>query len=248
MIDEISMMIELFYQLFIMIKKIYPTMKFIISGDFAQLPPVKDKWIGDYKNSPAMFELCAGNRIQLTKCRRADDVLFNLCKNVECIKIDDFCQTEPTYLNIAFTHETRIKVNNTCMERYTKNKVFIPLNKDIRNPKTQDLKLCVGMPVVAHTTNKKLNILNSEKFIISDVNTETIIVREHDRIVKIKLSDFHKFFYIGFCITIHTSQGDTFDSKYTIYDWRHPRFCNKAKYVAVSRATNINNIQINFVA
>ena len=104
------------------------------------------------------------------------------------------------------------------------------------------------MPVVAHTTNKKLTILNSEKFIISDVNTETIIVREHDRIVKIKLSDFHKFFYIGFCITIHTSQGDTFDSKYTIYDWRHPRFCNKAKYVAVSRATNINNIQINFVA
>ena len=91
---------------------------------------------------------------------------------------------------------------------------------------------------------QKLNILNSEKFIISEVNAETITVNEHDREVKIKLNDFHKFFYIGFCITVHTSQGDTFDTKYTIYDWKYKHFCEKAKYVALSRATNIKNIQI----
>ena len=38
------------------------------------------------------------------------------------------------------------------------------------NLKNQDLKLSVGIPVVAHTTNKKLNILNSEKFVVSQVN------------------------------------------------------------------------------
>ena len=55
---------------------------------------------------------------------------------------------------------------------------------------------------------------------------------------------FHKFFYLGFCITIHASQGQTFNEKYTIHDFGYKHFCDKAKYVALSRSTNINNIQI----
>jgi len=245
-IDEISMMVEMFYQLFIMIKKIYPDIKFIISGDFAQLPPVNDNWSGDYKNSPAMFELCEGNRIQLIKCRRADDILFKLCKDVNSVNASMFPRKEKTYLNIAYTHKTRIRVNYECMERYIlENKcTYILLNKLAYNPKTQNIKLAVGMPVVAHTTNKKLNILNSEKFIVTQIDDKQIIMKEHEREVKVNITDFHKFFYLGFCITIHTSQGDTFDTKYTIYDWGFKHFCDRAKYVALSRATDINNIQI----
>ena len=63
-------------------------------------------------------------------------------------------------------------------------------------------------------------------------------------IVKIKTKDFHKFFYLGFCITIHASQGETYNCKYTIYDWDFYHICNKAKYVALSRGTNVSNIQI----
>jgi hypothetical protein len=245
-IDEISMMVEIFYQLFIMIRKIYPSIKFIIAGDFGQLPPVKDNWDGDYKNSPAMFELCCGNRLQLTKCRRSDDKLFELCKNVSSMIVDDFIQTEPTYVNIAYTHNTRIRVNYQCMERYIKEtkKPYVTLNKIHANPKTQDLKLCVGMPVVAHTTNKKLNLLNSERFTISIIDSESVTLKEGEREIKIQLKDFHKFFYIGFCITIHTSQGETFTEKYTIYDWYFSGFCERAKYVALSRATDISDIQI----
>jgi nucleoside-triphosphatase THEP1 len=245
-IDEISMMVEAFYQLFIMIKKIYPTIKFIISGDFAQLPPVNDSWSGDYKNSPAMYELCDGNRIQLTKCRRADDSLFKLCKNISSINVSEFKKTENTYLNIAYTHKTRIQVNHTCMDRFIEEnkRSYISLEKDGKNPKSQNLKLCVGMPVIAHTTNKKLNVLNSEKFIIKEIDENSIVMKENEREIKIKLKDFHKFFYIGFCITIHASQGDTFDTKYSIYDWNFIFFCDRAKYVAMSRATNVNNIQI----
>ena len=245
-IDEISMMVEMFYQLFIMIKKMYPEIKFIISGDFAQLPPVNDNWSGDYKNSPAMIELCEGNRIQLIKCRRADDRLFKLCQNVQHVDASMFPRKEQTYLNIAYTHKTRIRVNNECMERFIQsNKCsYILLNKLNYNPKTQNVKLAVGMPVVAHTTNKKMNILNSEKFIVTEIDNKKITMKEHEHEVKVNIADFHHFFYLGFCITIHTSQGDTFNTKYTIYDWSFKHFCEKAKYVALSRATDINNIQI----
>ena len=42
-IDEISMLQEIFYKFFIMIKRIKPNLKFIIAGDFNQLPPVKNR-------------------------------------------------------------------------------------------------------------------------------------------------------------------------------------------------------------
>ena len=68
-------MIKDFYQLFILIKRAFKNINYIIAGDFAQLPPVKDNWVGDYENVPAMFNLCEGNRINLTTCRRSDSEL-----------------------------------------------------------------------------------------------------------------------------------------------------------------------------
>ena len=246
-IDEVSMMTENFYQLFNYIKRTFQKMKFIISGDFGQLPPVKDSWNGDYENSIAMWLLCGGNRVQLTKCRRSDDELFELCKSSN-INAHQFKPTEKTYLNIAYTHKTRIRVNNECMERYlteTK-KTFITIPMNDNDIKTQDIKLCAGMPVIAHITDKKLDILNSETFVVKSIDSKNITVCDDDRIVKVSIENFHKYFYLGFCITIYASQGETFDNKYTIYDWNFSHFCKKAKYVALSRATNIKNIQIGY--
>jgi hypothetical protein len=100
------------------------------------------------------------------------------------------------------------------------------------------------MPIIAHTTDKKLNILNSQTFIITNLSKETFSIMNDDVTQEIKIEKFHQFFYLGFCITIHASQGETFNTKYTIYDWNFTRFCEKAKYVAMSRGTNINNIWI----
>lgn len=245
LIDEVSMMIEKFYQLFMMLKRTFPKLKFVIVGDFDQLPPVKDSWTGDYKNSASMFSLCDGNRVQLTMCRRADTELFNLCKNVNSVNVNHFAQVEKTYLNIAYTHKTRIRVNQECMDRYLEGgRKYTFIAKDVTNPKTQYVKLAVGMPIIAHTTNKKLDILNSEKFNIKKLAKDNLVVSDGNRDIEIKLADFHKLFYLGFCITVHASQGETFSDKYTIYDWNFKHFCDKAKYVALSRATDISNIQI----
>jgi hypothetical protein len=131
---------------------------------------------------------------------------------------------------------------NRYLEETKKPSVFI--GKVKTNPKTQDIKLSEGMPIIAHTTDKKLNILNSQTFIITNLSKETFSIMNDDVTQEIKIEKFHQFFYLGFCITIHASQGETFNTKYTIYDWNFTRFCEKAKYVAMSRGTNINNIQI----
>jgi len=83
-VDEISMVRETFYQVLLMIKNANPSIKFIIAGDFDQLPPVQDRIQGrSYKWSRALYELVDGQKMELTKCKRSDDVLFELCKNVK---------------------------------------------------------------------------------------------------------------------------------------------------------------------
>ena len=199
-IDEVSMMCEMFYQLFIMIKRTFPVIKFIIIGDFRQLAPVCDTWSGtDYKNSAALFSLCKGNRFQLTKCRRSDSILFDLCKNVKMVNVSQFPVKKLTYLNLAYKHSTRIAVNHKCMERFLSEtgSDYIEIPKDVKNPKTQDVKLCVGMPLIAHTTNKKMDVLSSERFVANTISEKTIVVSEGDREVEVKLANFNKNFYLG---------------------------------------------------
>jgi hypothetical protein len=91
------MLDEVFYKFLMMIKRVKTDIKFIISGDYNQFLPVNDRISQrtDYANSPCLFELADYNKIQLTKCRRADDTLYNLVKfdNVPKLKPSDFTET-----------------------------------------------------------------------------------------------------------------------------------------------------------
>lgn len=250
-IDEISMMTEPFYQLFISIKKAVPSLRIILSGDFGQLPPVCDTWIGDYENSMGLFELCDGNKVLLTKCRRSDDVLYKLSLNVNSIDINQFPYKKFTWNNIAYTHETRKQINKMCMDKYLKsfpNRKSVEIKiGDTNNKifdKCQDITLAVGMPVIGHKNNKKLGIINNQKYKVKKIDDNIIIENDIKEEISIDIKQFHRYLLLGFCITYHASQGDTFNDCYTIYNWKHMRVCNKAKYVAITRSTNINNIQI----
>ena len=88
-LDEVSMLQEIFYKFLISLQRI-TNVKFIIAGDFRQLPPVKDR-IGDdfdYSNSQALLELSDFNKVELSKCRRADGFIVDL-ENIYCINKHD---------------------------------------------------------------------------------------------------------------------------------------------------------------
>jgi ATP-dependent exoDNAse (exonuclease V) alpha subunit len=128
-IDEISMVQEIFYKFFIYLQRAVPNLKFIIAGDFNQLLPVKDRIHNcNYKNILALHELCNGNKLILTKCRRSDDTLFNMLLPENINKI-----TKSTFGNIftdrhiSFTNAKRIEVNNIMMDKVIKAKKKKPL-------------------------------------------------------------------------------------------------------------------------
>jgi len=127
-IDEVSMLGEVFYKFLMMIKKIRPDIKFIISGDHNQLKPINDRIsiYTDYSNSPCLFELADYNKIELTTCRRADATLYNLIKfdNIPNVKPSDFKETNEykNDINLCFTNAKRMEINHIKMKKlYKKN-------------------------------------------------------------------------------------------------------------------------------
>jgi ATP-dependent exoDNAse (exonuclease V) alpha subunit len=244
-IDEISMVRELFYQVLITLKYNNPNIKFIISGDFYQLPPVNDRVNKSYQNSRVLYELVDGQKLELTKCKRSNDELFNICENV---KVGNYVNiktgNKKSYLNICFSNKKRIQINTECINKYIKENPgeFINIEKLSYDENSQDYKLMVGMPLIARINKKSINIVNNEVFEVSKINNNSIIVKNEMKEIEINICDINRTFNIAYCTTIHKSQGQTFDQQYTIYEWK--KLDNTLKYVALSRSSNINYINI----
>ena len=101
------------------------------------------------------------------------------------------------------------------------------------------MKICVGTPLIARKNDKKSDIANNDTFTIKEIRTNEIVL---DTDVVIPLSEFSRLFHVAFCITIHKAQGQTFTESYTIHEWN--KLDRRLKYVALSRGTCIENINI----
>ena len=211
-------------------KRLKKNIKFIIAGDFEQLLPVNDRVkCCNYKNSNVLNELCDGNRLQLSKCRRSDDTLFKMCLNVKNVKQDEF-QQEWTTRHLAFTHKTRMWINDRMMnkaeEKARRNKSTVLQLKALDyEGHSQDVKLCAGTPIIARINMKDLELFNNEQYIIKQIKPKTEIVQvqieDGERKLDIPFKDFQRLFYPAYCITVHSSQCGTFKDKYTIHEWNN---------------------------
>ena len=258
-IDEVSMMSEKFYKFFLVLRKMRPDIKVIVSGDFSQLLPVCDR-IGDcdYENSPALHELCNGQRIKLTTCRRANSELFDLCNpiSINKVNISQF-GTKLSNMNICFTNDKRKEINERIMNEMITNKqteqrakkqampLIIELKKSTTDSNSQTVRLMTGMPIIARKTvdNENNSFANNQMFKISKVSTEFItIIDENEGLQEIETEDFINLFYVAFAITCYKSQGSSFNFNYSIHEWG--RFDWRMKYVALSRATDKKFINI----
>ena len=131
------------------------------------------------------------------------------------------------------------------MKKEKHKQIPLELKKLPYDGNSQDVKLLSGMPIIARVNNEKLNICNNDLFKITAIrhSKEIIeIINEEEENIDISFSDFQKLFYVAFCITTHKSQGSTFNEPYTIHDWE--KMDETLRYVALSRSTNLNNINI----
>ena len=232
-----------FYKFFSSLQRLKPDIRFIIVGDFNQLAPVNDKKEFDYKNSYVLYELCQGNRISLSKCRRSDDTLFNMLQDENIMKLqkNDF-NKEMTDVHICFTNKTRKQVNHQMMKKMSRNKKTVSLKAIPTDPRTQDVSLFVGCPVIAKRNCKSKGFVNNDQFVIGAICKEFIMLQEKNRTLEIKTEEFQRNFCLAYCITTHSSQGATIDTPYTIHEF--DMMDKRLRYVALSRSTDKNNINV----
>jgi ATP-dependent exoDNAse (exonuclease V) alpha subunit len=100
------------------------------------------------------------------------------------------------------------------------------------------------MPIISRRNNRDLGIYNNETFTIKEIrrNDDVIIIFDEDKEQPIPIVEFTKMFNVAYCMTCHRVQGSTFDEPYTIYEWE--KFDERLRYVALSRSTDINLINI----
>lgn len=248
-VDECSMVRELFLQVLLMLKHYNNDIKMIVVGDFGQLPPVNDRVNKSSEFSRVLYELCDGNKLTLTKCKRSNSTLFDICEAVrrdEIIDTNRFKITSNVYTNLAYTNRTRQLINHHCNEKYVSehpNFKRVNITALSFDKNSQNFTLMKGMPLIARINQKQMDIVNNEQFVVKDIHENEIVVEnELKKEIKVPINKINRLFYLAFCITIHKSQGATFNSKYTIHEWG--LLDKKLKYVALSRGTDENNIQI----
>ena len=84
------------------------------------MPSVNDR-IGecDYKKSFALYELCDGNRLEFTTCRRADRTLFDMLhpKKINKLKKEQFGNDTECWQHLSFTNHKRKQINQIMMDK-----------------------------------------------------------------------------------------------------------------------------------
>ena len=219
-----------------------------------QLQPVKERLENaNYKDTMALYELIDFNRFQLTKCRRSDDILFNMLlpDNINKLTKADF-SNHYADRHICFTNKKRITINKYMMDKFIEDKEKktrskqspMKLNKLVYDNNSQDVLLLKDMPIIARKNSKDLGISNNDTFNIKKIDNKNqiIIITDDEKDIDIPVAEFQKTFHISFCITVHKSQGSTFNHNYTIHEFN--LFCERMKYVALSRSTEKNLINI----
>jgi hypothetical protein len=239
-VDEISMVHEIYYKFFITLKRMKPDLRFVVVGDFKQLEPVKDRLQCDYSNSRALYELCKGNRISLTKCRRSDDTLFNICKKPMEVDTNIFTKNF-TMRHICFTNKKRIEINDICMKKFIRGKNHITIKPYVYDKNSQEMKIAVGMPIIGRINFKEYRIVNNEVYHVESIDRKRKVINISNG-EAIPIIYFSRWFYMAFATTTHKSQGATIREAYTIHEWN--KMNERLRYVALSRATCIKNINI----
>lgn len=253
-IDEISMINKRLWQLLFLLKE-ESKFNFLLLGDEKQLPPIEDDADDadvDYFNSPVVKYLSDYKKINLEVIKRYDSKLCEVLEDVENIKDDKlFNRGIETRINICYFNNTRKRINKFWNRKEkTENSILIKADED--DEQTQNIYLYQNLPLIAR---KNLNggdfTINNEKFIVEGFDDEFIFLSSdrpdengeiHKHKIDIKIEDLQKNFLLNYCSTTHKAQGETITENFTIYDFNF--MSKKCKYTALSRARNINQINI----
>jgi hypothetical protein len=233
-------------------------------GDRHQLPSVESLSY-NFEKTQAILKLVNYNFTELKVNYRQDPLGleysnkiihgldYELPKSTRRPEIDD--------INIAYLNKTRRMVNKNWNIKI-ENSMEVNLDEweTIKDASGNNVKLKLnekgylyaGVKVICtktlHTgyTDEKTKVyfLTSQTGYIWNVYGVTIEILTEDNLIhKVYMSNFENHFTLGYCITIHKAQGQTYSNHINIYNSDLIKKMDyKYMYTAISRATKFNHI------
>jgi len=239
-VDEIGMVGSQLLYYIGLLKHLNPKLKVFLFGDFEQLGPVGEESV-DFVNCDILKTVCDFNRIKLMVNKRSDqrvDILAQ--KAFKTGKVDlTKLGNEQCDRGLSFFNATRVRVNTEVMERRGKKGLFIPMpEKDKGKFTSQDVWLEKGTPVLSCKGWKKEQIFNGQWFTVKDSSELMVYLESGDGVtISVRPWDFHEYFRVAWCVTVHKSQGQTFDFPYTLWDTN--RYNNRMWNTALTRTSKL---------
>ena len=102
-------------------------------------------------------------------------------------------------------------------KKYHEYKPVLEANKFDDN--SQDVTLYPKLPVICKKNDQEKELINNEQFVVSKLTPDSVYVKNDERELRINIDNFQEFFYPAYCITIHKSQGCTYNFPYTIHEF-----------------------------
>ena len=263
LVDEDSMINGYFWSILLAIKHRAPRIKFVLCGDIKrQLPPVGEEW-RNFMSAYLIKELSNFQQINLNynfRNKLKGNILWDdWSNNPNNFKIDN--NAPLTIINLCYLNKTRQKI----IEMW--NNILKPLGNRLScetegeeginfeaDGQTEDIYFMIGTPMISCKTIKELEVSKNEMWNIKSFDKDNITLTYEDKEIELSREEVYKYFYSGYAITIHKSQGDTYKDKYTIWDWERlstpqeskirNKFNRKLRYVAQSRS---NKPEINIL-
>ena len=256
-IDEISMVSSNLLRFLHLSKMNNPSIKIICVGDSWQLSPVKEK---KHTNTYCLKYLCDFNKINLSVNKRFDKKLRNIAEKWYLTGKIDLLHFSGKYNKIerflTYTNKKRKEINAEMMlkKRRIKKCLELKINmtfedtNEIENAVSQDLILNIGMPIIARKNNLKFGICNNDEYKIVNFNKrfKTITINHKEK-EEYTYDEFQEHFLPAYGITIHKSQGQTYDKPYMICEINKIMKCQESRsllYVALTRARDKKLIRI----
>lgn len=228
-IDEYSMVPDSMFSILTNLKMNYPETNIILSGDSRQIQFIPkecslNKPIPRMMDTYAFRSLTNFNKVELTKCHRADerfahdikDGLFR--KHANCNITMDSTDT-----HVVITNRKRDRINS-----YKYNKCE---NKKYLTFKT-------GTPWIAKDTIKKLGIVKNTFYTLqADKKNKCLVMTSEAQAIPLNKSQVKTYFELRYAMTINKLQGHTIKEKYLIHEWDHIHNTREKAYTSCSRAT-----------
>ena len=228
----------------------------IWAGDFFQLPPVGNVYLGDFigsmKDRTFLKERCGGTRLLLTEGRRNDARLFDfyagltradISLDMAVIRAKQAFPAIPgdSPINLVSSHKRRVALNYHLQEIFKPvNAIFVKPSREgcARKNVPQDMWLWPGLKVIcAVRCNKLKNQWSYEIVELSQTHAKLRAVGRNTTIEIKPLSKVADWFRLPWARTYHSAQSLGFD-RVRLWDTESTYFTMPHLITGMSRCTN----------